>query len=595
MDERFISAAEYLIEKDVKRNDMLEGIDEMSHIDYKFPDDLPDEFKKALYKVKSTDPRDSLITAQRHLASSHPQFKIAHLVPDTENRQNADKLELALAQLYNLAGRRKLGGLTEAICWEAVRYAMVAGQVMYIPHEIKARKTFKGDTRGLELAQHFGPFAVEVHNAKDVHVQYSSWGPEMVLLHKLMPTREVLQLFGDHAKGVSRKFKKDNGLEWATVFDLQEVGKRWVGVVLHADQTLEQSPQNAISVIDGEDTGLNFLNWFVQISGTTSETSSEHQIIPMLKSVYDSGQWETLCALQSLVFSKVIGLHYAATLGVESPTGDVPEIIGTLDSPIVHVPFGAKLIPIDVRSLDQGMLTLQDMVKASIDKATVPRQLQTGEFPSGTPMGAVSIITETGMQTITPFRNAAARAIADIGWLMFAWIKQSGEALQVDAVGDGNHVVIDPENYDLKDLYIDVTLQPKEPLALVARVNAAGMMMDRGVQMIRAYEKMNIPDPQKAIKEAQQEAIEQVILEGEVGVIRAGYEAEQQRILMQPQLEAQQVMEQQAMAQEQQLAQEGQSPGGPGFNPADGGQSSVAAGGEVREEVTGMTPEGIPL
>jgi len=588
MDKKFINATEYLIEKDVKRNEMLTGIDDMIHVDYEFPKTLPTEFKDAMYMVKSTDPRDAVSTAQRHLSSSTPQFKIAPLVADMENRAETDKLELAISQLYNLAGKRKPGGLTEALTWEASKYAMIAGQVMYLPREIKARKTFGGDTKGLELAQHYGPFAVEVHNAKDVHVQYSSWGPEMVLLHKLMPTREVLQLFGQHAKKVKKAFDKDGGSEWATLFDLQEPGRRWVGCVLHASPVLASTPQNAIPILNGEDTGLDFLNWFVQMSGTMSETASEHQLMPMLKSVYDSGQWQTQCALESLIFTKVIGLHYAATVGIESPTGEVPEIIGTLEQPIVHIPFGGKLIPIDVRALDQGMLMLSDRVSARIDKATVPRQIQTGEFPSGTPMGAVSIITETGMQTINPFRNAAARAIAEIAWLFFAFIKADGDPLIVDATGNGNQVIIDPENYDLKDMYIDVTLQPKQPIDLVARVNAAQMQIQAGVPRVRAFETMNVTDPQKAVDESKQEAIDDTVFAGKLGVIKAGFDAEAQAILMQAQLQAQQ----QAMQAQQQQAQ---GAGGQGFDPSQGGTSPVRAGAPVREEVTGETPEGIPV
>jgi hypothetical protein len=583
MDKKFINACDYLIEKDVERNKMMEGMDEMVHCNYTVPADLPEEYAKNLFKTISTDPRDSIASAQRHLSSSHPQFKIAHLVPDAENRKTADQYELAVAKLYNQAARRKPGGLTESICWEASKYAMVAGQVMYLPSEIKARKMFDGDTRGLEFAQHFGPFAVEVHNAKDVHVQFSSWGPEMVLLHKLIRTREVLQTFGKYASKVNAAFKKQK-TEWCTVFDLQEIGKRWVGVVLHHDESQEQSPERAIAIMNGMDTKLDFLPWFVQISGTTSEVAPEHQIIPMLKPIYDSGAWKTLNALNTLTMTKVIGLHYAPTLGVEGGA-EVPEFGGTLETPIIQIPWGSKMIPIDVRALDTGMLTLADQMRASIDKSTVPRQIQTGEFPSGTPMGAVSIITETGMQTINPFRNAAARAMADIAWLFFAFIKANNEPLQVDAVGDGNHVIIDPEFYDLKDFDIEVVLQPKQPIDMVAKINAAQMLIDIGFPQARAMEMAYITDPQKAREEAKVEAIEDSIFAGLLDITKSELAMVAQRNMMTPELEAQAIEAEREM----------QGATGQGFDASAGGQSPVAAGAPVREDVTGMTQEGIPL
>jgi hypothetical protein len=584
VNKNFISDSEYLIEKDLNRDEMFEGIDEMVHCDYKFPSNLPEAFKNALHKVVSTDPKDSIATAQRHLASSYPQFKLSSLKADAENRARADEKEMALSQLYNLASKRKLGGLTDAICWEASKYGMVAGQVMYLPLE---EQSFDGDKRGLQLARHYGPFAVEVHNAKNVHVQYSSWGPEMVLLHKLMRTREVLQTFGKDADRVYRAFKKSEN-EWCTVFDLQEVGKRWVGVVLHADETIENSPQAAIPIYDGIDTKLDFLPWFVQISGTTSEIAPEHQIVPMLKSVYDSGAWKTQCILETLIMTKIIALHYAAQYGVETPSGEVPEVVGTLEQPIVMLPIGGKLTPINIQTLDTGMLSEADRLAARIDKSTVPRQIQTGEFPSGTPMGAVSIITETGMQTITPYRNTAARAMADIGWLMFALVKAHGKPLEVDAVGDGDTITIDPSEYDLKDLYIDVNLQPKQPIDLVARVNAAQGLIDMGISKERALELSNITDPQKAREEAWMETIRDTIIGKELENVATDYDVQIRRKMMTPELEAQAIMQEQAMQ-----AQE--APPDQSRNPAMGGMSPVREGAPVREEVTGATQEGVPL
>lgn len=581
MDDKFVKACDWLIEKDDNRNEMFEGIDDMSHCDWAFPDDVPEEISRHVHKVISTDPRDALVTGQRHLASSIPQFSIAHLSADKQHVEDTDMMELAVAQLYNLASKRKMGGLTDTIAWEAIRYGMVAGQVMFLPREKAARKTFGGDPLGLRLAEHYGPFAVEVYNAKDVHVQYSSWGPEMVLLHKLMRTREVLQTFGNNATEIEKAFE-ETSCEWCTIFDLHEVGKRSLGVVLHTDEDKEDSPQNAIPIYENADTGLDFLPWFFQLSGTTTESSPEHQIIPMLKPLYDSGAWKTLCILNSLTMTKVIGLHYAATIGIEG-AAEVPEIVGTLETPIVHIPFGGKLIPIDVRSLDTGMLTLADQMRSSIDKATVPRQIQTGEFPSGTPMGAVSIITETGMQALAPYRNVAAKAIADIAWLMFAHIKAWKKKVLVKAVGEGNMVTLDPKNFDLDELYIDVSLQPKQPIDIVARLNAAQMYEQLGGSKRRALEIANEVDPLKSMQERQREELDTLIFGGEMGNIQAMYQANQQQILMGAE------MQMQAMAQQAQGAQ------GQGFNPAEGGTSPVRAGEPVREEVTGMTQEGIPL
>ncbi len=599
--EHILRAAQDMVDRDNDRDEMFKAIDDMIHGNYDFPDIDP-EYQAGLYKVVSSDPHDSVRSTQRNLSATEPIFSIKTLIPDSDNRKTAEEMEEAIKWAYELASYRKMEGLTETINWEVSKYAMIAGQVMYLPYEIEARRAFGGDVGKLEYASMFGPFAVAIHNAKDVHYQYSEWGLERVLLKKVMPTIELIHLWGDKAKKVNKAHKKNNS-EWATLFDLQEFGKRWVWAVLHAEKDMVRDvTENGIDIVAGEATGLNFIPWSIRISGNTSESDTSHQVIPMLKSVVDTKQWNAQCDLDSLIMTKVIKLHYRAGLLQEGGT-EPAQIVGTAEEPVAMVPPGATLKPNPLEPYDIGMEQLADRVAARIDKSTVPRQLQTGAFPSGTPMGSVNIIAEMGLQTIAPYRVTAEKFIADIGWQMLAWIKAVGEPLELNGVGAGRQVIIDPAEYEMNNLFLRCKLQPREPLDVVARTNAARMMIEMGIPRSRAYEVMHISDTQRVQEEAKIEAVDGVVFEGELGKIQAGYESEIQVIVGQAQIklsilaaQAEAGLQQQPQSLEQQSVEQ-QGMGGPGMDAGQGGTPPGPGMGPEgnREQVTGQTPDGTPL
>ncbi len=129
--------------------------------------------------------------------------------------------------------------------------------------------------------------------------------------------------------------------------------------------------------------GLTFLPWIARTGGTTLLRDPAHQCIPLLYSVYQSGQWDTQNILETLLTSEVIAYAAAPRLKVEGVSDNVEVDYGE-PGRMAHVPPGHKLESMDTPTMDTSLAQIADRVGQRIDKSTVPRILQTGDFPAGT-------------------------------------------------------------------------------------------------------------------------------------------------------------------------------------------------------------------
>jgi hypothetical protein len=564
-----LKIAENMISYDASRDKMYQAIDDMVNSRWSLPGDLPENLKSALHKVVTTDPHDAVRAAQRVLSHNKPRFKITPTGSDAESKAAADDLERGIAHLYHHASRRRVEGLTQDITWSAGKYAMVAGQVVYLPHEIEARRLFGGDTRRLEAARRYGPFSVTLHNPRSVHVRFSDWMPEAVLLKKVVTMKSAIEFWGSKAKKLQAHLRTNEGDKYVTVYDYTELNRRWVWAQPGTAQTCYPPGEDGVVIINGLDTGLDFMNWFVGVSGTSLEEDSGGQVVPMLKSIYDSGQWETRNLLETLLVSRIIALHYRPVLKEEGANPQTAAIdFDDPATPIAKAPPGNTLAPLSVEVIDRGLLEASDRMSGWMHKSTMPRLLLTGEFPSGTAMGTVNIITQSALQAIEPYRRLSERMIAEIGRLMMCWITQSGEALTLQPVEAEGRISIDPAHIDRNHFTIDAVLTPSVPGDMVARTNVSQMLIAQGYPKSRAWEGLNITDPQQAITDGWQEKTLDAVMEGELELIRAGYQARARQVIagMAPPYTPTPHSSRLAALKSQ------------GFNPARGGQSPLEAG-----------------
>src|SRR3990167_2821528 len=84
--------AQGLMDTYIDRNTQCAAIDDMFYTSWKMPDGVPDW----VIKVVSTDPHDTILTTVRTFASHRPQFKVAPMMNNEANRNQANQIETAI-------------------------------------------------------------------------------------------------------------------------------------------------------------------------------------------------------------------------------------------------------------------------------------------------------------------------------------------------------------------------------------------------------------------------------------------------------------------------------------------------------------------
>lgn len=512
--------ADEMVRRDQGRDRMLAAMDQMWRGEWELPNSISS--LRWVHKVVSTDPHDALRAGTRVLSSASPRISVQSMGPNEASRVQADKLERALGWQLKQASRRRRASVLRDVVFSALLYDEVVAQVVYLPHQIKALKTFKGDTRRLEAAKKFGPFAVLVRNPRQVHVRYSDWMPEAVVMKRVMPLQEALDFWGKKAGKLRRSLngKEMSEMNYVTVYDYMDVEHRVVWALPQESGGMTMSPLG--SELNGgveilrEAHGLGFLPWVARVGGTTLAEEAEHQRVPLLYSVYQAGQWETQNILETLLTSEVIAYAASPRLKVEGP-GDGVEVDYGEPGRMAYVAPGHTLTQLNPPGLDSSLEAIAERMGARIGKSTVPRVLQTGDFPSGTAYATLNLATQSGIKSLNPYKELAEESLSDILMQMLAWVKEENAPLEGFGTGRdavGKHFTIQPGTFEVKDLFVEVELTPDVPTDRMARINAASMAVrELGYSKRRALEQVGEGDPDVIRDEARREALDEVALE----------------------------------------------------------------------------------
>jgi hypothetical protein len=505
-----------MVAQDREKDEMMAAMEAMWQGNWQLPREIAD--LRWIHKVVSTDPHDALRAGVRVLSSVGPRVKVISLETEGDHQTLTDRVERGLSWLFHQANRRRQSSVLRDIVLSALLYDEVIAQVVYLPHQIKALEAAGGDTRRLEIARRFGPYAILVRNPRQVHVRYSDWMPEAVLHKRVMPVGEIVEFWGKQAGKLTRALKSDpeGSLRFATVYDYMDLDCRVVWAYLHEhSEVVMPGPAmageyQAVEIMRAEH-DLGFLPWVAKVGGTTLPEDPAHQRVPMLYSVFQAGQWETQNILESLLTSEVIAYASAPRLKVEGPTDNVEVDYGE-PGRMAYVPPGHNLSLLSPPGLDGSLETIANRFGERIGKSTVPRVLQTADFPSGTAFATLNLATQSGLKSLTPYRELAEQALADVFTQMLDWIAISGKPVTAYAPAagmQGQQVVLDPQQTDLKNLFVEVELTADVPLDKVSRINAAATAVkELNYSRARALEYVGENDPSVIIAEARQEEIQ---------------------------------------------------------------------------------------
>jgi len=537
----FQEKARSMVQRDSKRDEMFMAMDAMWQGEWHLPQQLSN--LRWIHKVVSTDPHDAVRAGSRVLSAIAPRIKVYPMGDNKGSRAQADKLERALGWFLKQAAGRRRGNILRDIILSALLYDEVAAQVVFLPTQIKALKAFDGDIRKLNSAMAYGPFAIMVRNPRHVHVSYSDLMPDAVLLKRVMPVSEVLGFWGKKAQRLKNYLGASKNLElkYVTVYDYMDLNSRVVWGILQeyggsispamGDPSAEAGA--GIEILR-EKNELGFLPWAVKVGGTNLSDSSVHQRIPLLYSVFQTGQWDTQNILETLIASEVIAYAAAPRLKVEGPTDAVDVDYGE-PGRIAYVPPGHQLSKLDAPEMDQSLMMISDRISSRIWKSTIPRVLQTGDFPSGTAFATLNLATQSGVKSLNPYKELAEDVIGEILVQMLRWIKHHDEALV--AFGQrknhpGEQIYVDAKEIDPNRMVVDVELTADIPIDKQAKISAAAeAVRELGFSRTRALEQIGEIDPDVVMEEARREEI-----------ARAELEAEKVRILAMGELEAREIL-----------------------------------------------------
>ncbi len=527
----FQAIAQEMVAADRERDQMLRAMDAMWHNRWALPPNVAG--LKWIHKVVSSDPHDAIRAGTRVLSSVAPRITVQPLGTGAAQRTQAERIERALSWHFRNASRRRRASVLRDVVLSALLYDEVVAQVVYLPEQVEALKSFKSPNQRLEAAKRFGPFAIIVRNPQQVHVRYSDWMPEAVVMKQVMTVQEAVDFWGNKAEGLAEAASKRSGgllrrafgvprndvWTHCTIYDYMDVEQRAVWAVLQTDGGTLSEPSGgdaaAVEILR-EEHGLGFLPWAAKLGGTTLEESGGQQRIPLLYSVYQAGQWDTQNIVETLLTSEVIAYAAAPRLKVEGPSDSVEVDYGE-PGRTVYVPPGHALSAMTPPGMDQGLALIAQRVADRIGKSTVPRVLQTGDFAAGTAFATLNLATQSGIKALAPYKELAEEALAEIFTLMLNWVQHSGAALQGydrAPARKGEAANLDPKDFDLSQLVIDVELTADVPTDRMARINAASMAVrDLGYSRERALEQIGETDAKEVMRQAEQEQLAATELE----------------------------------------------------------------------------------
>lgn len=501
-----IDRIQKMVKADKPKNRMQAWMDKAWRGDWSLPPQM--SALKWIHKVVSSDPHDALRAGTRVLSSVEPKITIVPLGQEEEDRNKMDRIERALLFHFKNAGRRRRASILRDIVKSALLYDEVIAQVIYLPYQIETLKTFGGDTRRLEAAQAFGPFAIVLRNPQQVHIEYSDWMPERVVLKQVLPLQEVVDFWGTNAKKLAKEAEgTDNkNKKYVTLLDYSDLEQRMVLAYLQdSDSSYFENfgDSDAIEILN-EENELKFFSWIAKVGGTTLASDPAHQRIPLLYPVYQTGQWDTQNILETLIASEPIAYAAAPRIKTSGPTDDIYVTYGEALRQ-VHEPPGHKVEAMEPPVLDAGLWTLADRVSSRMAKSTTSRVLQDAEPASGMAFATLNLITQSGLKSLNPYKELAEQALADIFTQMLYWIDHSGDTIYAyvrPAKEELTQTVsVGSDDFDTEKLFIDVELSADVPTDRMARANAASLMTrELGLSKRTGLETTGVGDPTREVE-----------------------------------------------------------------------------------------------
>ena len=589
--EEYRDIAEEMERNDSQRDQKFLAIDRMHNVQW----EMPKEWKNTdwIRKYPSTKPADALDTAIRALSTKEPRLSLMPILPNPETKANFEIIERGLMWSWRQIGKRSQFNPTRAIVTSAIKYDEICAQLVHIPSHNKAIKELTGKSYGSN-----GDFQLIVHNPRNVHVQYSDYGFERVVLCKRQPLHKVIDFWGKAAEDLRKQIDGDTHTamtDMVEVYDYWDKDTRYVWV---------EGVDNSINydLMKPTEHGLGFIPWTCRVGGSNLEDLTENQRRPLLNSILNGDLWNTSNLFRSLMLSLAMARAAEPTIKSTSPTGDGVDIDATEALGQFKLKPGEDMTKLPPSEIGQSIQGMYQLLGGEMETSAGINLLQMNQMPSGMAFATYNALLQSAMGSINPHKQTAELAIADVFSLMAEWIKYSGMNLVsyddrksnlsngMLTYGTQEVITIDmlPERMDFNP---DVKLTEYIPSDEMGKINAMVMLVKNlNYPIARALETIDVADPKIALEEWGQEQMTQASILEEVKDLQFDSEL----IRQQKQMQQQQMQQQEMLAQQQQMQPQPpqMQPQMQGIPPQDiqGAESEALPnyGGEPFEQTQGM-------
>jgi hypothetical protein len=572
------------------RNALFQHMDEMFYSRWDMPVGMPDW----VLKVVSTDPHDAVQTTVRTFATLKPRFKVCPMLPNEANRDRANQIETAVGYNFTQAGRRNDASVTWDVMLSASLYAEVAAQVIYLPYQEKVLEAMGKDTRRVKAAKRFGDYAFIIHNPANVYPEWSEYGLEGVLTIRVQTVDEFMDTWGELANKIVEMEDYNSGkVTYVTSCDYTNYEKRCVWGVL-SDSNTVLLKGNGIKILE-EENKLGFIPYAIRRWGNSLSVLPEERVMPLLQSVYDSGQWDMLNVIESMDASLAVKRAAKVEFAGEFPPGQEPEVDYTEPAGVLNLPPGTRnFTSLPAQSVDQRLASVKAQQQSKVWQGTVARMLQTMEFPSGTAYSSVNQILSTAANALAPYKLLSQNALSEIAHLMLCWGKYydkeygKGETSLYGQYEEkskaGQSISIPWDTIDPDALQIEVTLTADMPVDKLQQINGAVLVKQNfSVPEADLIEDLGYGDPTELEKRRKLEDYKNAYIQVDLQKLQMQLQLEMQQAQMQMQMQAQQesmAMQQEQMARQQEATMAGAANNAsPGMENAGGLANNPAAGG----------------
>ena len=570
------------IAKDSSSNDLFVKIDKAYNCDWSAPGELAQQ--RWWRNMVSTAAHDAIEAPTRVFAQALPHIDIMPSNSSPQELERVGKIERGLLWHFDLANRRNTSSRPLwSISQHAVKYAKVAFQVIYLPHYTSTKDEGNGYASvSKKHSARFGDFDIRIHDPKNVHARYSSYGIESVSLVTMCKAWDIVKDFENipsAKKGIDalKKSLTANGADLqaelrtrnVVLYDYCDsvVRVQWYAVAESIDVT-GAGGGSAVELMR-EEHGLPFIPWVVRYD--------DH---PLLKPIIDAKLWENSNILRSLEYAQVIAT--AAQPRIKTITMDGEGTDVSFDDPAGQIQLrqgeDAQVFP--PAQLDPNLRVLNQQADSDMFQTTASRILGAIDQVAGasTPFATINAMLQTAIAQLGRYKRLAETALEDMFYLMLQWLDYEGESLMAwetenrsEKTSRGGQINIMPAKlipeegevpesavyFDPESIHIKVELQSETTTNEQARINQAILLSERLPYSPEDALEMNGFEYTEANKASWAlSMMERAEIQGVAQEISAQYQLKIQQVQMQMQMEMQQMQMQMQQMQQQQAQQQ---------------------------------------